>query len=164
MRATLCAVLIVASGCGRAAPVATDAGYAFPALTGRVVDAANVVPAAREAALADRLLALESRTGHQLVVATVTTLGGHIIEDYGLHLGRTWGIGRKDVNDGVILLVAPNERRVRIEVGTGLERALKDEEADHILQAEVLPAFRVGDYPGGIDAGVTGILREIDQP
>lgn len=106
---------------------------------------------------------LEKATGHQFVVVTVTDLGGHRVEDYGLTLGRTWGIGRKGVNDGVLLIVAPNERKVRIEVGYGLEKALRNDEAASIIRTAILPAFRAGDLPRGIVAGVDAILLEIDS-
>ena len=76
-------------------------------------------------------------------------------------LGRRWGIGRKDIDDGVLLIVAPNERKARIEVGYGLEKALRDEEAGRIMRDAILPAFRAGDLPKGIAAGVDGIVREI---
>lgn len=111
--------------------------------------------------MADRLKAVEDRSKHQFVVVTVSSLGGHTIEDYGLHLGRTWGIGRKDHDDGVLLIVAPNERKVRIEVGYGLERALTDDEAANIIDDDILPAFRKGTMPEGIQAGASGIIREI---
>src|SRR3546814_10027569 len=109
-----------------AAPASSETApaYPFPALTGRDVDAANLLPPQQEARLSDRLKTLEDRSKHQFVVVTVPSLGGHTIDDYGLHLGRTWGIGRKDYNDGVLLIVAPNERKVRIEVGYGLEKEI----------------------------------------
>ena len=151
------------AGCGTSAPArpVAPAGYDFPALSGRVVDAANLLPASSRAAIAGKVAALEQRTGHQFVVVTVPSLGGHPIEDYGVTLGRTWGIGRKGINDGVLLIVAPVERKVRIEVGYGLERALRDEEARAIIDSAILPAFRAGDFPRGIAAGVDGVIREI---
>lgn len=154
------------AGCGAAAPAKSvaPAGYDFPALSGRVVDAAQLLPPASRAAINEKLAALETRTHHQFVVVTVLALGGHPIEDYGVRLGRTWGIGRKGINDGVLLIVAPQERKVRIEVGYGLEKALRDEEAKAIIDTAILPAFRAGDYPRGIAAGVDGIIREISPP
>lgn len=156
-------MLLILAGCGTAAPVkpAAPAGYDFPALTDRVVDAAKLLPPPMRSSMSTRLATLEKDTGHQFVVVTVPSLAGHTIEDYGVTLLRTWGIGRKDINDGVLLIVAPRERKVRIEVGYGLEAALRDEEAKVVIDTAILPAFRKGDYPGGIDAGVDGVIREI---
>ncbi len=98
------------------------------------------------------------------MVVTVTSLGGHKIEDYGLKLGNYWGIGRRTANDGVLLVIAPNERKVRIEVGCGLEHALTDQEAAIILQRDVLPRFSKGRMADGIAIGVTDIIHEISPP
>jgi uncharacterized protein len=154
------------AGCGTSAPASrvAPAGYDFPTLSGRVVDAAQLLPPASEAAITDKLTALETRTRHQFVVVTVPSLGGHPIEDYGVTLGRTWGIGQKGTDDGVLLIVAPTERKVRIEVGNGLEKALRDEDASAIIRSVILPAFRAGDYPRGIAGGVDGVIREISPP
>jgi uncharacterized protein len=122
-----------------------------------------LLPADAKARLEARLTAVEQQSKHQFVVVTVKSLGGHSIEDYSLRLFRSWGIGRKGVNDGVGLLVAPNERKVRIEVGYGLEKALRDEEAGQIIRADILPRFKAGDIPGGILAGSEAIIREITQ-
>lgn len=126
-----------------------------------MVDGAALLSPADAAALAAESQALERATGHQLVVATVPDLKRVPIARYGRALGNHWGIGRKGVDDGVLLIVAPADRQVRIEVGRGLESALTDDEAAAILRDAVLPAFRAGDFPGGIRAGVDGILREI---
>ena len=134
---------------------------ALPALTGRVVDDANLLAPKQEARLAAQSAELEKTTGHQLVVVTIPSLHGRDIATFGVDLGRRWGIGRKDIDDGVLLIVAPNERKARIEVGYGLEKALRDEEAGRILRDAILPAFRAGDMPKGIAAGVDGIIREI---
>jgi uncharacterized protein len=128
-----------------------------------VVDDAGLLPTDAKARLEARLAAVERQSKHQFVVVTVKSLGGHSIEDYSLTLFRSWGIGRKGVNDGVELLVAPNERKVRIEVGYGLERALRDEEAGQILRTDILPRFKAGDMPGGMLAGSEAIIREITQ-
>lgn len=137
------------------------AGYAFPALTGRVVDAAHLLSPAQQAALAGQSAALEKATGHQFVVVTVPDLGGHPIEAYGRALGNHWRIGRSHENDGVLLLVAPGERKVRIEVGYGLEKALTDPRAAEIIARDILPRFRAGDLPGGIAAGAAAITRTL---
>lgn len=138
------------------------AGYAFPALTGRVVDKADLLSPAQEAALSAQSTALEKATGHQFVVVTVPGLGGHAIEDYGRALGNYWHVGRKAGNDGVLLLVAPTERKVRIEVGYGLERTLSDPRAAEIIAHDILPPFKAGDLPGGIVAGAAAIIRTLN--
>jgi uncharacterized protein len=130
-------------------------------LTGRVVDDANLLAPKQEAGLAAKSAELEQATGHQLVVVTTASLHGQDIATFGVDLGRRWGVGRKDIDDGVLLIVAPNERKARIEVGYGLEKALRDEEAGRIMRDAILPAFRAGDMPKGIAAGVDGIISEI---
>ncbi|MGN6500978.1 MAG: TPM domain-containing protein, partial [Tsuneonella sp.] len=125
----------------------------FPPLTGRVVDAANVIPPEVEASLDAKLAALEQQSQRQLVVATIPDLQGYEISDYGYQLGRHWGLGDKGRNDGAILIVAPNERKVRIEVGYGLEPVLTDGLSSLIIQNDILPRFKAGDMPGGIVAG-----------
>jgi uncharacterized protein len=140
------------------APASNVTGPKFPALTGRVVDQANVIPADIEAQLNARLAALEAKSSDQLVVATVTSLQGYEIEEYGYRLGRTWQIGQGErLNNGVILLVAPNERKVRIEVGYGLEGTLTDMFTGQVVRNNIVPAFKAGDLAGGIVAGVDGI-------
>ncbi|HEX7873995.1 MAG TPA: TPM domain-containing protein [Sphingobium sp.] len=129
----------------------------FPKLTGHVVDAANLLDPAQEQALDAKLAALEKDTGRQVVVATLPDLQGREIADYGYRLGRAWGIGTKGKNDGALLIVAPNERRVRIEVGYGLEGVLTDALSALIINNAITPRFKAGDYPGGINAGVEEI-------
>ena len=136
----------------------------FPALTGRVVDAANIIPDATEAELNAKLEALETQSQRQLVVATVPDLEGYDIADYGYQLGREWGIGDKERNDGALLIVAPNERKVRIEVGYGLEGYLTDALSALIIQNAILPRFRDNDYPGGIMAGTDAIIQQLQLP
>ena len=136
----------------------------FPPLSGRVVDEAQVLSPEVERDLSDKLEALETRTGHQLVVATVSSLQGYPIEDYGYRLGRTWGIGDKDKDDGAILLVAPNDRQVRIEVGYGLEPVLTDALSSVIIQSAILPKFRNGDISGGVVAGADAMIEQLGLP
>jgi uncharacterized protein len=136
----------------------------FPPLTGRVVDAANIISPATEAALDQKLAALETQSQRQLVVATIPDLGGNDIADYSYRLGRAWGIGNKDRNDGVLLVVAPNERRVNIAVGYGLEPVLTDALSATIIRNTITPRFRAGDYDGGITAGVDAIAHQITLP
>jgi uncharacterized protein len=130
----------------------------FPALSGRVVDAANIIPAAARETITQKLAAHETRTTDQIVVATVPTLEGLTVEDYANRLYRHWQLGTKDRNNGALLLVAPTERKVRIEVGYGLEGALTDALSKTIIVSAIAPKFRTGDFAGGIDAGVDGIL------
>ena len=127
-------------------------------MTGRVVDQANVIPPQERSALDGMLAAHEQKTGNQVVVATVSSLGGQSIEEYGVALGRAWGIGQQGKNDGVILLVAPNEREVRIEVGYGLEGELTDAITKLIIEGSILPRFKAGDLPGGIKRGAEDIV------
>ncbi len=138
---------------------ARSADIAFPALTGRVVDDAGILPPGDVAALTAKLAAHEQRTGQQVVVATVKSLQGQAIDTYGYQLGRAWGIGQKGKNTGAILLVAPTERKVRIEVGYGLEGALTDAISSTIITGVILPRFRGGDIPGGVVAGADAMLR-----
>lgn len=137
----------------------------FPAENNtRVVDAANIIPADREAALDAKLAGVERQSGRQLVVATVPSLEGYPIEDYGYRLGRAWGIGQKGENNGLILLVAPNDRKVRIEVGYGLEPIMTDALSSVIINTQIVPAFKAGDFPGGIEAGVNAIVPQLTLP
>jgi len=133
-----------------------------PPLTGRVVDAANVIPPEEEARLTQLLEAHEAKTTNQLVVATVPSLEGQEIEEYGVALGRAWGIGQAEKNNGAILLVAPNERAVRIEVGYGLEGELTDAISRFIIEGSILPRFRAGDLAGGIRRGTEDIVAVLE--
>ena len=145
--------------------VATPAfAQSFPAFTGLVVDAANILPADRKAALEQKLEAFQQKTSRQLVVATIPDLGGNDIADYGYKLGRAWGVGLKDANNGAILIVAPKDRKMRIEVGYGLEGVLTDAYSSVILNTKVRPAFKAGDLPGGIDAGTDAIIDILSVP
>lgn len=136
----------------------------FPALSGRVVDEANIIDAGTEAELTQKLEALEQQSQRQLVVVTLPDLQGYDIADYGYQLGREWGIGEAERNDGALLIVAPNERKVRIEVGYGLEGYLTDAYSALIIQNAILPRFREGDMPGGIIAGTDAIITQLQLP
>lgn len=136
----------------------------FPALAGRVTDAANILPPESEAALTARLATLEATTKTQLVVATVPDLGGYEIEEYGYQLGRAWGIGQKGTDNGALLIVAPKERKVRIEVGYGLEGVLTDAVTSQIIRRNIIPAFKAGDMAGGVDAGADALIRLLELP
>lgn len=130
----------------------------YPPLTGRVVDPANTVPADTRATLDAKLADLESKSGIQLVVAVLPSLQGQEIEPYANGLFRAWKLGEKTKNNGVLLLVAPNERRVRIEVGYGLEGTLTDALSQVIITNAITPRFKAGDIPGGILRGVEDIV------
>lgn len=141
----------------------------FPELTGRVVDQADLLDPAQEADLTAKLAALETQSNRQLVVATVNSLEGYDIADYGYQLGRTWGIGQDgegeaEKDNGLILLVAPNERKVRIEVGYGLEGIMTDALSSVIIQNDILPQFRNDNMAGGIIAGVDRIASQLVLP
>lgn len=131
----------------------------FPALTGRIVDQAGILDPAARARIEAKLQDLESKTTTQLVVVTLKSLQGYDIADYGYQLGRKWGIGQKGQNNGALLIVAPAERRVRIEVGYGLEGSLTDAVSRLIISNAILPRFRTGDFSGGVERGVDDLVQ-----
>lgn len=139
-------------------------GPQFPKLTGRVVDAANIIPPDAEARLDQKLAALETQSRRQLVIATIPDLQGYDIADYGYQLGRAWGIGDKGRNDGALLVVAPKERKLRIEVGYGLEGVLTDGLSSIIINQTIVPKFKAGDMTGGIEAGADAIITQLTLP
>jgi uncharacterized protein len=126
-----------------------------------VTDQAGVLSISAIKRLTDNAKAFEAETTTQVVVVTVNSLAGWTVERYGRWLGNTWGIGQTDANNGVVLLVAPNDRRVRIEVGRGLEGTLTDRTAQSIIDNEILPRFRDEDLQGGIVAGHQAILQAL---
>ncbi|MEC9345999.1 MAG: TPM domain-containing protein [Pseudomonadota bacterium] len=133
----------------------------FPRLTGRVVDGADILSTGTERDLTAALAAHETETSNQVVVVTLPSLQGTDIADFGYRLGREWGIGQKGRDNGVLLIVAPVERKVRIEVGYGLEGALTDATAKMIIERQIIPAFKGGDFDGGVRAGTQAILQAI---
>jgi uncharacterized protein len=143
---------------------APAAAQEFPPLSGRVVDQANLLTPQQEAELTQRLAAVEQASSRQLVVATIASLGGYPIEDYGYRLGRHWALGQRGANNGMILIVAPSEKRTRIEVGYGLEPIMTDALANQIIQQQMLPRFRENDYAGGITAGANAIIQQLQAP
>ena len=143
---------------------ATAAAPTFPPLTGRVVDDADILSPETEAKLTTELADLEAQTGRQLVVATLPDLQGYEIEDYGYQLLRTWGIGSKERNDGAILIVAPSERKVRIEVGYGLEPVLTDALSSLIINQRIIPAFKEGRLEEGVVDGTQAIVQQLSLP
>ncbi|MBV8798509.1 MAG: TPM domain-containing protein [Alphaproteobacteria bacterium] len=149
-------MLLLALLCAGAAGYAT---LTFPPLTGRVVDEANVLSDDTKARLTAMLAQLEQKTGDQVVVATLKSLQGQDIAAYGYQLGRAWGIGQKKTNNGAILIVAPNEHKVRIEVGYGLEGTLTDALSRIIIENAILPQFRAGNVDAGVEQGTVEIVR-----
>src|SRR3954466_14988314 len=123
----------------------------FPVLTGRVVDDANILSPETKSDLTQKLAALESKTSRQLVVVTIPSLQGYEISDYGYQLGRAWGIGQKSLNNGILFIVAPTEHKTRIEVGYGLEPIVTDAFSSVVIQTQVLPKFRSGDFNAGVE-------------
>jgi uncharacterized protein len=130
----------------------------FPALTGRVVDSAQILDARSRPAIEQKLMDLEAKSGIQLVVATIKSLEGQDVESYANQLFRTWKLGEKAKNNGVLLVVAPTERKVRIEVGYGLEGTLTDALSNVIITNALIPRFKAGDFSGGISRGVDDII------
>jgi uncharacterized protein len=157
MIAAACLLVVVAL-----APIAH--AQTFPKLTGQVVDAANLLDDAQEISLTTKLAALAKQSGRQVVVATIPDLQGYEIDQYGYQLGRSWGIGDKQRNDGALLIIAPNERKVRIEVGYGLEDIMTDAVSSRIIRNEITPRFKAGDMPGGIAAGAEAIGKLLALP
>ena len=156
------ALAAIVSGCGSDAKAAND-NKAVPALTGRVVDNAELLDPATEELITTRLAALERSTSDQLVVVTLPDLHGERIETVGLRLGRAWGVGQRELNNGVLIVVAPLDRRVRIEVGSGLEGLLTDETAGAIIDEDMLPLFSKGRHPQAIETGVKRISAVLEQ-
>src|SRR6516162_1794519 len=138
------------------------ADVAVPQLTGRVVDQTGTLSAADIASLTQKLEDLETRKGSQLAVLIVPTTAPETIEQYSIRVAEAWKVGRKKIDDGAILVVAKNDRKLRIEVGYGLEGALTDVTARRIIDENIVPKFRNGDFAGGISLGVEWIIAVID--
>lgn len=136
----------------------------FPQLSGPVVDQAGIIPDEAEARLTEKLTALKTQSQRELVVVTLSSLQGYEISDYGYRLGRHWQLGEKQRNDGAILIVAPNERKLRIEVGYGLEPVLTDGLSSLIINQQIVPRFKAGDMPAGIEAGADAIITQLTLP
>lgn len=151
--------IILLSGCG------SEAREAAPALelTGRVVDQADVIDSKLEDQLTARLARLERETGAQMVIVTTQSLKGQAIEDYSLRMANAWGVGSKQGHNGLMLLVAPNERKVRIEVGRGLETVMTDKICRQIIQQAIVPHFLKNDMAAGIEAGTDGIMATMKR-
>ncbi|MCD9516402.1 TPM domain-containing protein [Photobacterium carnosum] len=137
------------------------AAITFPVLTGRVVDDAHMLNQTQTQQLEQTLAAEEKSSSNQVVVVTVPSTNGIPIADYGYQLGRAWGIGQKQHDNGVLLIIAKNDKKMRIEVGYGLEGALPDAIAINIINNHIKPAFKAGKFATGIDNGVTAIIAAI---
>lgn len=149
--------------------VTAQAELSFPVLTGRVVDTAQMLEPSVRAQLDAQLKAHEQATGEQVVVVTLADLQGTSIEDFGYQLGRHWGIGQKDKNNGALLIVARDDRKLRIEVGYGLEDRLTDAQSSVIINQVITPAFKTGNFNKGISDGVAAMLvvlggSPLDEP
>ncbi|MBR0851432.1 YgcG family protein [Bradyrhizobium diazoefficiens] len=141
-------------------PAAAD--VAVPQLTGRVVDQTGTLSSGDIAALSQKLRDFEMRKGSQVAVLIVPTTQPETIEQFSIRVAEAWKLGRKKVDDGAILVIAKNDRHLRIEVGYGLEGALTDVTSRRIIDEVITPRFRSGDFSGGISAGVDRIMRIID--
>ncbi len=157
-RLTAAAVLVALVGLMLLAGVGALRAAELPALTGRVVDNANLLSVESQSAIESKLKSLEEKSGIQLVVATVTSLGGEAIEPYANKLFRAWRLGEKIKNNGVLLLVAPTEHKARIEVGYGLEGTLTDALSKLIITNALVPYFKAKDFQSGIERGVDDII------
>jgi uncharacterized protein len=161
MRIAMRIVLLAAAWLSLFIALPAAAAPSFPALTGRVTDEAGILSEDTRDKLTSMLAQQEQQTGVQLAVVTVKSLQGYDIQDYGYQLGRKWGIGQKGKDNGALLIIAPNERKMRIEVGYGLEGQLTDAQSKLIIAEIITPFFKRGDYDGGVMAGTTAMLKTI---
>ena len=136
----------------------------FPKLTGPVVDQADILTPDQEAALDAKLRGLNTTTQRQMNIVTLSTLDGMDIADYGWRLGVAWGLGDKGRDDGLILIIAPNDKKMRIEVGRGLEPIIPDIIAGRIIRDDMRPAFQQGDFYGGIDRATNSLITQLQLP
>ncbi len=134
----------------------------IPRLTGRVMDHADILSDQTKQSLTDLLRAHEDSTGNQIVVLTVASLGGEEIESFGLRAARSFELGTAERDNGILVVVAPQERKVRIEVGYGLEGIVPDVVAARIIRNEIIPRFREGDFDSGVEAGTTALLDAVE--
>jgi uncharacterized protein len=152
--------LLVAVAIGGAASPA--AALDVPPLTGRIVDAAHLLPTDLAVSLSAELAAHEARTGNQVALLTLPSLEGEPLEEFSHRVATTWKLGQKGTDNGVLVLVVPGDRKVRIEVGYGLEGTLTDAKSSRIIREEMAPRFRDGDFAGGIAAGLRAVLGTIE--
>ncbi|MFT4047746.1 MAG: YgcG family protein [Solimonas sp.] len=144
------------------ASLAALADVPVPALTARVTDQTGTLDASQRAALESKLAAFEQAKGSQIALLIVPTTEPETIEQYSIRVAEQWKLGRKGVDDGLLILVARNDRALRIEVGYGLEGAVPDAIANRVIDEIIVPKFRSGDYYGGLDAGVDQLIKVID--
>ncbi len=137
------------------------AGINFPELTGRIVDNANLINTAEENSLTQLLASHENATTNQIVVVTLQSLQGYTIEEFGYQLGRHWQIGQSETNNGVLLIVAKSERKVRIEVGYGLEGLLTDAVSSNIINTVIVPEFKKAQFSQGIVTGTQAVIQAL---
>ena len=142
------------------APLA--AGLEVPFLSGRVNDTADLIPPEVAQRIEQKLAGLEETTGAQMAVLTIPSLEGEVLEEYSLKVAETWQLGRAEEDDGVLMLIARDDRKMRIEVGYGLEGDLTDAQAGRILNNILRPAFRAGDFGGGIEEGVDAVIGTLE--
>ncbi|MGC4011969.1 MAG: YgcG family protein [Pseudomonas sp.] len=154
----LVALLLCWAALLQAAPVA------IPPLSARVTDLTQTLDAGQRAQLESQLAGLEQRKGAQLAVLLIPSTGEDSIEDYAVRAFEQWKLGRKGVDDGVLLVVAKNDRTLRIEVGYGLEGTITDVQAGRIIREQIVPFFQKGDFSGGIQAGVNSLIALIEPP
>lgn len=131
-----------------------------PRLQGRVTDIANALSSTERERLAEMLGRYENETSHQIAVLLVPTLAGESIESFSLRVAKSTGLGLKGVDNGVLVTLAMKEREVRIELGSGMEKFISDATAKSIIDDFMVPAFRKGDYAGGLQAGLAQIMKE----
>jgi uncharacterized protein len=159
--ALLALLALLLAGCGGGS---AGGGAAYPRLSGRVVDTADLLNPAQEAALTTKLEALQRASSRQLVVVTLPDLQGRPIEEYGVGLGRFWRIGQSAANNGTLLIVAVAEKKIRIEIGYGLEGIMTDALSGRIIRERITPRFQANDYAGGIIAGADAIIAQLQAP
>jgi uncharacterized protein len=138
-------------------------GADVPFLAGRVTDNAEILSPGMRRSLTEQLKSHEDRTGNQIAVLTMPTIGGESIEEYAAAVFAAWKLGKKGKDNGVLIIVVPNERRMRIEVGYGLEGTLTDGTAGRIIRNAIAPRFKAGDYDGGVEAGVKNVIGVLER-
>lgn len=162
---------IILSACSQGQPESSSAAIdanaqvaesirPFPP-TGLVTDAANVLTVKQRAELTQKLTSFERGTRHQMAIVTTPSLGERDVADYTKDLANNWGVGRKGINDGIVILIAPTEKKVRITVGYGLEKQLPNDLCQQIIESKMLPSFRKQDYATGLAAGADALIASL---